>query len=237
MKLAIVAAASKSLLFGLLALSGCNVIVGISGPDLRATQVAMTWPTVAQEAEQTAQADVATAVAATLASRPTPDVEATVRFAEATQTAQPALIDTPTPTYTPPLTSTVILMSCHGWYVTAMADGTVQQAQELSGCGRFTLQRLDNGMVALKTCQNQWVTAPMTATTYFDWVVTQSPNLGDCGRFILHDLGHTRVAFETCAGRWLTAVNDKGEPGLEWYLIAHTYRMDAWETFTMQLQP
>ena len=225
------------LVSGALTLSGCKVIVGISGSDLRATQAAMAWPTVAQEAVQTAQADVGTAVAATLTAQPTQDVEATVEAAiTATQKAQAALTDTPTPTNTPPLTSTVILISCHGWYVTAMDDGTLQQKQDLDDCGRFTLQRLDDGKVALKTCHEQYVTAPLTATTYSDWVVTQSPDLSDCGRFVLHDLGDVRVAFGTCAGRYLTAVSDKGEPSVEWYVIAHTYVLDAWETFTMVQQ-
>jgi hypothetical protein len=91
--------------------------------------------------------------------------------------------------------------------------------------------------VALETCQNRWVTAPLTGTTATDWKVTQSPVLGDCGQFVLHVLGHNRVAFETCAGRWLTAVGDTGEPAVVGYVIALTYRMDTWEMFTMQLQP
>jgi hypothetical protein len=117
-----------------------------------------------------------------------------------------------------------------------MDNGTLQQKQDLDDCGRFTLQRLDDGKVALKTCHEQYVTAPMTATTYSYWVVTQSPDLSDCGRFVLHDLGDVRVAFGTCAGRYLTAVSDEGEPSVEWYVIAHTYELDAWETFTMVQQ-
>jgi hypothetical protein len=93
------------------ALTGCNVVVGIRGSDLRATQAAVMRPT--------AQAEVAAAVAATLAARPTPEVEATVSSAvEATQAAVPITL---------PLTSTVILISSHGQYVTAMADGTLRQ--------------------------------------------------------------------------------------------------------------
>ena len=225
--------------------SGCNV--GLI--DLSATQTAVAGTALAQKAIQTAEAEavattiarsldaaVGTAVAATLTAQPTQDVEATVEAAIATQKAHVALTDTPTPTNTPPLTSTVALISCHGLYVTSMDDGTLQQKRDLDDCGRFTLQRLDDGKVALKTCHKQYVTAPMTATTYSGWVVTQSPDLSDCGRFVLHDLGDVRVAFGTCAGRYLTAVSDEGEPSVEWYVIAHTYVLDAWETFTMVQQ-
>jgi hypothetical protein len=160
--------------------------------------------------EPTAQAEVAAAVEATLTARAP---------------------------ITLPLTSTVILVSSHGRYVTAMADGTLRQTQELADCGRFTLRRLDDGAVALKTCQDRWVTAPLTAVTSLGWKVTQSPSLGNCGEFVLHNLGHNLVAFETCAGRWLTAVGDNGEAGLVGYLIAQTHEMKEWEMFTMQLQP
>ena len=233
MKLGVVPA-GIALFFGLLALNGCNVVVGISGSDLRATQAAVARPLVAQEAQQTAQAGVAAAVAATLTAHPTPDVTATVQSAvKATLVAMGA----PTVPVTLPLTSTVILVSSHGRYVTAMADGTLRQTQELTDCGRFTLRRLDDGMVAFKTCQERWVTAPLTAVTDLDWKVTQSPQLGDCGQFALHDLGRARVAFESCSGRWLTAVGDNGEPGLVGYMIAQTYEMNTWEMFTMWLQP
>jgi len=221
MKLSVVPA-GIILLFGLLALSGCNVVVGISGSDLRATQVARTQPT--------AQAEVAAAVAATLAARPTPDVAATVSFAvEATQTAGAS--------YTLPLTSTVILVSSHGRYVTAMPDDTLRQTPELSDCGRFTLRRLDDGLVAIETCQGRWVTAPLTAVAAVDWKVTLSPSLGDCGQFVLHALGHNRAAFETCAGRWLTAVGDNGDPAVVGYVIAQTYELKDWEMFTLKQQP
>jgi hypothetical protein len=210
MKLGVVPA-GIALFFGLLALSGCHVVFGISGPDLRAT----------------VQAKVDTAVAATLTAYPTPNVAGTVKAAvEATQTAGAS--------YTPPPPSTVILISSHGRYVTAMPDGTLRQTQELSDCGRFTLHYLDNGTVALETCQSRWVTAPTTAP---DWKVTQSPSLSDCGEFVLHNQGHNRVAFETCAGRWLTAVGDSGEPAYVGYVIAQAFQVNEWEMFTMQQQP
>jgi hypothetical protein len=201
MKLSVVSAGIV-LLLGWVALSGCNVTVGIRGSDLRATEKAKIQP----------------------------DVEATVRSAvAATLTAEAS--------YTLPLTSTVNLISTHGQYVTAMPDGSLRQTPELSDCGRFTLRRLDNDTVALETCQNRWVTAPLTGATAPDWKVTQSPGLGDCGEFVLHVLGHNRVAFETCAGRWLTAVGDNGEPAVVGYVIAQTYQMNAWEMFTMRPQP
>ena len=88
MKLNVVPA-SITLLFGLLTMNGCNAVVGISGPDLRATQAAAVQPTLAQGAKQTAQADVATAVAATLVSHPNPGVGAAVRPAVEATTPAP----------------------------------------------------------------------------------------------------------------------------------------------------
>ena len=87
MKLNIVPA-SITLLFGLLTLNGCNAVIGISGPDLRATQAAAVQPTLAQEAKQTAQVDMTTAVAATLVSQPDPGAGAAVR--PAVEAAMPA---------------------------------------------------------------------------------------------------------------------------------------------------
>jgi hypothetical protein len=157
-----------------------------------------------------------------------------IRGADLRATEAAAVAATLTARPTLPLTSTVILISSHGRYVTAMPDGTLRQTPELTDCGRFTLRRLDDDTVALETCQKRWVTAPMTAP---DWKVTQSPSLGECGAFVLHVLGHNLVAFETCAGRWLTAVGDNGEPAVVGYVIAQAFEMKEWEMFTMRPQP
>ncbi len=209
MKLSVVFA-GVTLLLGLLALNGCNMVIGIDGADLRATARVAIQPTVQAEIAAAVEATVRVAVPATL-----------------TAEARPTL----------PLTSTVILVSSHGRYVTAMPDGTLRQTRELSDCGRFTLQRLSDRTVALQTCQNRWVTAPLTGVTSLDWKVTQSPSLDDCGEFVLHNLGRNLVAFETCAGRWLTAVGDSGEPAVVGYVIANTYLMNVWEMFTMKPPP
>jgi hypothetical protein len=73
MKLGVVPA-GITLFFGLLALSGCHVVFGISGAGLR----------------ETVQAKVDATVTAMLTAYPTPNVAGTVKAAvEATQTAGP----------------------------------------------------------------------------------------------------------------------------------------------------
>lgn len=112
----------------------------------------------------------------------------------------------------------------------------LKQEPELSGWGQFTLQHLDGGEVALVTCHNRYVTASKLGATLSDWALRQELELGNCGRFILHDLDHGKVAFETCARRYVTAVDNSWEQELHWLVIAQTYNLDAWETFTL-LQP
>jgi hypothetical protein len=218
MKHTILTAKTIALLLGLLTSVGC----GISGTSLRATLKAEVGPTVATEVLQTTEVEIKTAVAATLTS------------VEATRTAQV----TPTATPLPPIE--VAFKSFHGRYVTAMGeddDGVLRQETELSDCGRFIQHHLANGKIALETCHGRYVTAPESGTERLDWMLWQESELDDCGQFDLYDLGSDRVALKTCAGRFFTA-GDGNWPGeLEWSVIGETYNMEAWETFTVLLQP
>jgi hypothetical protein len=185
-----------------------SVGCGISAANLMATQEAVIRPTVVEEARQTAKAEIETAVAATL-----------------TAVAS---------------THKVALLSFHNRYVTAMGAGggwVLKQEPDLSDCGWFTLQHLDNGKVSLMTCHDRYVTAPRTGATRSDWMLWQESELGDCGQFVLHNLGDDGVAFETCAGRFFTAGDGNWDPGLEWSVIGETFNMEAWEIFTLLLQP
>jgi hypothetical protein len=130
----------------------------------------------------------------------------------------------------------VILLTHHDRYVAAM-DGCPLLRQEpiLSDCGWFILQHLDDGQVALVTCHNRYVTAPITGTTDLDWALGQEPEPGDCGRFIVHDLGGGKFAFETCAHRYFTALDSNNRPLEEqWLVIAETDKVRDWERFTLQ---
>jgi hypothetical protein len=219
------------LALAILATIACRIVTNRSVSATQTAQANVVATTVFRDFESA----VEMAVAATLTAEPTQDVKATVEAAlEADRKARPDQVATPSLVQTLPITSTWSLISCHGRYVTAMADGTLQQKTLWSDCGQFTLERLDNGKFALKNCFDQYVIAPQTATAYVDWVLTQSPTLSDCGQFTLHDMGDARVAFSTCASRYVTAVSDKGEPEVAWYLIGHTYELDAWEIFTLQ---
>lgn len=198
------------LLLGLLTSVGC----GISATSLMATLEPPVRATVATEVWQTAEVEIETAVAATQTS------------VAATQTG------TPSPR--------VALRSFHGRYVTARGeddDWVLKQETELSDCGRFTQYQLDNGRIALVTCHGRYVTAPRRGTTRWDRELWQESGLGDCGQFTLHDQGSDGVAFETCAGRFVTAGDGNWPGGLAWSLVGETYTIEAWERFTVLLQP
>lgn len=213
MKQAMLVVKTTVLLLGLLTSPSC---IGIKASDLMATQKAAVWPTAAEEARQTAQADVGTAVIATLTA------------AHATQTTHVTPTDTPSPK--------IALMSYHGRYVTAMGaddDWSLRQEPELSDCGWFTQHHLDTGEIALVTCHGRYVTAPRRGTTRWDWMLWQESALGDCGQFVLHDLASDEVAFETCSGRFVTAGDGYWEAGLAWSLIGQTHDIEPWERFTV----
>jgi hypothetical protein len=167
-------------------------------------------------------------------SRPEPvDVQATIDAAVAeTVTSLPP--PTPTPTSKPSSTSTVAIVTSHGKYVVARADGTLGQEFELSDCGWFTLHDLDDGKIALVTCYDKYVTAPVTGImgAEMDWALGQSTELSDCARFIRLNLDDGKVAFETCAGRYVTAMNN--EQDRQWKIVAQTFNLDAWEMFMLQ---
>ena len=167
-------------------------------------------------------------------SRPMPvDVQATVVAAvDATVMSLPH--PTPMPTSTPPPTSTVALVTFHGKYVVALADGTLDQELELSDCGWFTMHDLGDDKVAFVTCYDKYVTAPPVGATSsdLDWALGQSTELSDCARFVRLNLGNGRVAFETCAGRYVTAMNNEQER--QWKIVAHTFKLDAWEIFMLK---
>jgi len=151
----------------------------------------------------------------------------------------PAAICTPEALTTVPPTQKIALMSFHGRYVTAMGeddDWALRQETELRPCGWFTQYHLDNDRIALVTCHGRYVTAPRRGTARWDWQVWQESCLGDCGQFKLHEL-QDGVAFETCAGRFVTAGDGNWPPGLQWSIVAETDRIEAWEIFTVLLQP
>jgi hypothetical protein len=199
MKRPIVIAKIVVLLLPLIGATGC----GISVERLMATHEAVLRPTVQQEIWSTAEANVATAVPATL-------------------TAVAA-------------TQEVILISYHGRFVTASGGGAgwlLRQESHLTDCGWFTLHFLENGKVTLKTCHDQFVTAPASGTTRADWQLFQQPELTDCARFVLHERSDG-VALETCAHRYVTAGDGGWEGDLAWSLVAETDEILAWELFTV----
>jgi hypothetical protein len=204
MKHHILTAKTMVLLLGLSTAFGC----GISGPALRATQQVVVRPTVVEEARQTAEAHIETAVPATLTAIATTQTVALLSFHGRYVTATGA---------------------GGGWLI--------KQEPALSDCGWFTLHHLENGKVTLMTCYDRYVTAPKTGATRQDWMLWQDSELGDCGQFLLHDLKRDGVAFETCAGRFVTPGDDGWDPGLEWSVVGETYRMEAWEKFIMLRQP
>lgn len=137
-------------------------------------------------------------------------------------------------------TQRVALLSFHGRYVTAMGAGggwLLKQEPALSDCGWFTLQHLKNGKVTMMTCHDRYVTAPETGTTRSDWLLWQESELGDRGQFLLHDLGGDGVALETCAGSFVTAGDGNWPGDLAWSIVGEADRIQAWERFTMLLQP
>lgn len=228
MKKAIFTTGTIISLFGLLMLNGCNVIIGISGADLRATQAAMVWPTVTYKASQTAQVDVENRVAATLTARPTLDIAATV---EATCKA------------TQPAPEIVALVTHHDKYVTATGedgDWLLRQVDREEGsltpCEWFVLHHLDDGEVALMTCHEKYVTAPVAGVILLDWALRQEPELHECGRFTLQNLGAGQVAFKTCfEERFFTSLDDVDRPVAEqWLIIGLSDHLDAWEMFTIR---
>jgi hypothetical protein len=188
---------------------------------------------MACEAKQTAQGEVETVIAATLTAQPTPNVQHMVETAcAATQTVMAPLTE---PT-TEPLTKTAAFISFHGRYITAMGeeDGwALGQERELGDCGWFTQYHLQDGKIALLTCHNRYVTAPVANVPDLGWVVRQEPELVDCGKFILRDLGHDRVAFESCIESFFTAADDSWDPRWHWLIIAQTRNLDTWEMFAV----
>ena len=167
------------LLLGLVASMGC----GIGRATLMATQEALVRTTVVEEVSATAEAELETAVPATLTA------------IAATQRA--ALLS---------FHGRFVTASGGG------GSWLIGQETNLSDCGWFTLRFLDDGKVSLMTCHGRYVTAPESGTTRTDWLLWQEPVLSRCGQFILHDLGSGRFSFETCAGRFFTAGDPGWDP-------------------------
>lgn len=185
----------------LLALAG-SLGCGISAASLMATQEAIVRPMVQEEARHTAEVEIETAVPATLTAAAT--------------------------------TQKVTLLSFHGRFVIASGSSTgwlLRQESDLTDCGWFTLQFLDDGKVSLMTCHERYVTASGSGATRTDWLLWQEPELSGCGQFNLHDLGSGRVAFETCAGRFFTAGDAGWDP--PWSVAAETQTLLDWEKFTV----
>jgi hypothetical protein len=200
----ILAAQAALVLLGLLLPAGC---IGISKTDLMATQEIIVRPTVAAEAWQTSEAEIETAITATLTAISARQKVALVSFHGQYITAKGR-----------------------------GSDWSLVQEPRLSDCGWFTLYQLDDGKVALATCYGSYITAPQNGALRADWLLWQEPELGECGQFILHDLGDAGVAFETCAGKFFTAGDGGWAPGLEWTIVAETDALRDWEHFTMLQQ-
>lgn len=211
------------LLLGLVMSMSC---LGVSVADLKATyvppDVAATVSSIT--ATQTAQA-TPSGTPCRDATQVAVDVAATVGAITATQTALPL------PT-TPP--QKVALVSFHGRYVTAEGSAgrwLLGQESGLSDCGLFTLDYLDNGKVALKTCHDRYVTAPKTGVTRSDWRLWQETELRGCGQFTLYDLGENEIALETCAENVITAGDGGWEEDLAWAIVGETDVVRDWERF------
>jgi hypothetical protein len=187
----------------LLALAG-SLGCGISSQNLIATHEAALQPRLEEEARQTAEAEIGTAVSATLTAVPATQKVALMSFH-----------------------GRFVIASGSG------AGWLLRQQPDLTDCGWLTLQHLENGKVSLMTCHSRYVTARKTGATPRDWLLWQDWELGDCAQFALHDLGRDGVALETCAGRFVTA-GDGGWPGqLAWSLVGETGNIETWERFTM----
>jgi hypothetical protein len=129
----------------------------------------------------------------------------------------------------------VAFRSHHGKYVTAMGesdDWVLKQESDLSPCGWFALQHLNNGKVTLMTCHGRCVTASETGESREDWLLRQLPQATDCGEFLLHDLEHNRVALQTCAGKFVTA-GDGDWGDLAWSLVGEQTEILGWEMFAV----
>jgi hypothetical protein len=139
-----------------------------------------------------------------------------------------------TPTAPPP--QKVALVSFHGRYVVAAGAGDgwlLRQEPDLTDCGWFTLNYLDDGKVTLKTCHDRYATAPKAGTTRSDWRLWQEPDLDECGRFTLYDLGSDNVVIETCEGNVLTAGDGGWPEDLAWAVVGETDDLKDWERFTI----
>ena len=97
------------------------------------------------------------------------------------------------------------------------------------------MEQLDDGMVALRSHDGRYVTAPRSGEEREDWLLWQEAQLTDCGQFILHDLRGNHIAIETCAGNVLTAgAAGAGWEGiLEWAVVGETDVIRDWEDFVM----
>jgi len=129
----------------------------------------------------------------------------------------------------------IALLSYHDRYLSAREEsGIIDQELELNEWGWFTLERLSDGKVALKTHGGQYLTAPDRGASRQDWMLRQEPELGDCGQFDLFVLGSGKVALRACSGHFLTA-GDNGlgwEGELAWAVVAETSQLQDWERFT-----
>lgn len=138
------------------------------------------------------------------------------------------------PTVLKSYSPTVALLTHHGGYVTALSVCPfLKQEPYLRDCGRFILQRLPEGKVALVTCHNKYITAPATGVTDQEWALRQESELNECGQFTLHDLGNGKFALETCAHRYWTALDGNRSLEEQWLIIARTDQVWEWEQFTI----
>ena len=152
-------------------------------------------------------------------------------------------------------TSKITLQSAEpgheGRYVIAQSEDdnwALRQRTERSDCAWFTLYDLGkddagNSIVALKTCNDLFVTVPRGDTTRpdrrpetrRDRMAWQEHMPGDCARFTLESQGKDMYAFKTCGGRYLTAgiAGDEWAPPVDWALIVENPIVEEWEIFKL----
>ena len=102
---------------------------------------------------------------------------------------------------------------------------------------------MGNRIVALKTCNNRYVTVPRgditrpdrRPETRRDRMAWQEHKPGDCAQFTLESQGEGSYAFRTCGGRYLTAGNagDGWETPVDWAIIVENPIVEGWENFKL----
>lgn len=169
MKPRLLTAETLVLLLGLLTSLAC----GVSGETLRATLEAEVRPPVATAARETAEAEVETAVAATLsATQRVAFLSHHGRYVTAMGEEDGWALKQEEElgpcgwfTQRPLEDGRITLKTCHGRYVTAPTSGETSwdwmlgQDRDPGDCGHFAVHDLGSDGVGLETCAGRYVTA------------------------------------------------------------------------------